>query len=67
MQRSLGEKRMHSSANGHAPGPVKLELDAVVVGGGFAGCYLLYLLRKEGFNTKIVEAGTGLGGIWHCS
>lgn len=44
---------------------VDLDLDAVVIGGGFAGVYLLYKLRKEGFNVKLVEAGTGLGGIWH--
>lgn len=44
---------------------VDLDLDALVVGGGFAGVYLLYKLRKEGFNVKLLEAGTGLGGIWH--
>ena len=43
----------------------ELELDALVVGAGFAGCYLLHRLRKENFSVKIVEAGTGLGGIWH--
>lgn len=42
-----------------------LELDVLVIGGGFAGCYLLHNLRKQNFNTKVVEAGTGLGGIWH--
>lgn len=42
-----------------------LTLDALVVGAGFAGCYLLHQLRKEGFSVKVVEAGTGLGGIWH--
>ena len=47
-------------ANAH----VDLELDALVVGAGFAGCYLLYRLRQEGFNVKIVEAGSDLGGIW---
>lgn len=47
-------------ANGH----IDLELDVLVVGAGFAGCYLLYRLRQEGFNVKIVEAGSDLGGIW---
>lgn len=42
-----------------------LELDAVIVGAGFAGCYLLYRLRKEGFKVKIVAAGSELGGVWH--
>lgn len=44
---------------------VDLDLDVLVVGAGFAGVYLLHKLRKEGFNTKIVEAGSDLGGIWH--
>jgi len=41
------------------------ELDVVIVGAGFAGCYLLYKLRKRGFRAKIIEAGSDLGGIWH--
>lgn len=44
---------------------VDLDLDVLVVGAGFAGVYLLHKLRKEGFSTKIVEAGSDLGGIWH--
>lgn len=39
------------------------DLDVLVVGAGFAGCYLLYQLRKRGFKTRIVEAGSDLGGI----
>lgn len=46
-------------------GPVDLDLDALVIGGGFGGVYLLHRLRREGFNVKLVEAGKGLGGIWH--
>ena len=41
-----------------------IELDALVVGAGFGGCYLLHVLRKAGFNTKVLEAGTTLGGVW---
>ena len=40
-------------------------LDAIIVGAGFAGVYILYRLRQRGFKAKIIEAGTGLGGIWH--
>ena len=47
-----------------ANGSIDLDLDVLVVGAGFAGCYLLYRLRKEGFRVKIVEAGSDLGGIW---
>jgi cation diffusion facilitator CzcD-associated flavoprotein CzcO len=46
-------------------GPCHYELDVVIVGGGFAGIYLLHSLRKEGLNVKIVEAGHGLGGVWY--
>ena len=30
----------------------------------FAGVYILHRLRQAGFECKIIEAGTGLGGIW---
>lgn len=39
--------------------------DVVVVGGGFGGCYSLYKLRKAGYSTHLIEAGSGLGGVWH--
>lgn len=67
MQRSLNKDQQTNGVNGHAQtngSAQHYDLDAVIIGGGFAGVYLLYLLRKEGFNAKIVEAGTGLGGIW---
>jgi cation diffusion facilitator CzcD-associated flavoprotein CzcO len=41
------------------------ELDVLVTGAGFAGIYLLYKLRKENFNVKIVEIGSDLGGVWY--
>ncbi|KAK3113017.1 hypothetical protein LTR53_010106 [Teratosphaeriaceae sp. CCFEE 6253] len=66
MQRSIGGHPANGSnngTNGHADR--HLELDALIVGAGFAGVYLLHRLRQEGYNVKIAEAGTGLGGIWH--
>ena len=44
---------------------IDFDLDAVVIGAGFSGVYLLYKLRKEGFNVRLLEAGTGIGGTWH--
>ncbi|MDV8107504.1 NAD(P)-binding protein, partial [Rhodococcus sp. IEGM 69] len=41
------------------------ELDVLVIGGGFSGVYQLDRLRTLGYNVKIYEAGTGLGGVWH--
>ncbi|KAL4766781.1 hypothetical protein BDW60DRAFT_212606 [Aspergillus nidulans var. acristatus] len=39
-------------------------LDAVIVGAGFGGCYLLCNLRELGFRVKVFEEGQGLGGVW---
>jgi len=37
-------------------------LDAVIVGAGFAGLYMLHRLRTMGFSVRIYEAGEGVGG-----
>jgi cation diffusion facilitator CzcD-associated flavoprotein CzcO len=41
------------------------DFDVVVVGAGFAGLYQLRHLRALGLRVVLLEAGTGLGGIWH--
>jgi cation diffusion facilitator CzcD-associated flavoprotein CzcO len=41
------------------------ELDVLVVGAGFAGVYLLDRLRNIGLSVQVVEAGSGLGGVWY--
>jgi cation diffusion facilitator CzcD-associated flavoprotein CzcO len=42
------------------------ELDAVVVGAGFAGLYALYKLRDElGMRVVAYETGDGVGGTWY--
>lgn len=43
---------------------MRTELDAVVVGAGFAGLYTLHKLRGLGFRVKALEAGKGVGGTW---
>jgi cation diffusion facilitator CzcD-associated flavoprotein CzcO len=40
------------------------QLDAVVVGAGFSGLYMLYKLRKLGFTARVFEAGSDVGGTW---
>ncbi len=40
-------------------------LDALIVGAGFSGMYMLHKLRQLGFNAKVVEAGSGVGGTWY--
>lgn len=39
-------------------------LDAIIIGAGFGGCYLLRNLRKHGFRVAVFEEGHGLGGVW---
>jgi cyclohexanone monooxygenase len=39
--------------------------EIVIIGAGFSGVYQLYRLREQGFRVHLVEAGAGLGGIWH--
>ncbi|MBK17292.1 MAG: cyclohexanone monooxygenase [Rhodospirillaceae bacterium] len=39
-------------------------VDAVIVGAGFSGLYLLYLLRWHGFSTRVFERGGDVGGTW---
>ena len=40
-------------------------LDAVVVGAGVTGLYMLYRLRELNLNAQILEAGGGVGGTWY--
>ena len=41
------------------------QLDAVIVGAGFAGMYMLYRLRKAGMKARVLEGGDGVGGTWY--
>ena len=41
------------------------EFDAVVVGAGFAGIYLLYRLRNLGLKTLVVDQAGDVGGTWY--
>ena len=42
-----------------------LRVDAVIVGAGFAGLYMLHRLRGLGFSARVFEAGAGVGGTWY--
>ena len=41
------------------------EFDAIVVGAGFAGLYMLHRLRGMGLSARVYEAGTNVGGTWY--
>ena len=40
-------------------------LDAVVVGAGFSGLYMMHRLRRRGLSVQGFEAGTDVGGTWY--
>ncbi|OJH35726.1 flavin-containing monooxygenase [Cystobacter ferrugineus] len=39
--------------------------DAVIVGAGFSGLYMLHRLRRLGLSVRVYEAGEDLGGTWY--
>lgn len=41
------------------------DFDAVIVGAGFSGLYMLYRLRKLGLSVRVYEAGSDVGGTWY--
>jgi cyclohexanone monooxygenase len=40
-------------------------IDAVIVGAGFAGLYMLHRLRGLGLSARVLEAADGIGGTWY--
>ena len=41
------------------------DLDAIVVGAGFAGLYMLHRLHGLGLKARIIEKAGGVGGTWY--
>ncbi len=41
------------------------DYDAVIVGAGISGMFMLYRLRELGLTAKVFETGTGVGGTWY--
>ncbi|MFD0656276.1 NAD(P)-binding protein [Thermocatellispora tengchongensis] len=44
---------------------MRREFDAIVVGAGIAGLYMLHRLRGLGLSARVYEAGDGVGGTWY--
>ena len=38
--------------------------DAVIIGAGFSGLYMLYELRRQGWRTIVLEMADAVGGTW---
>ncbi|MEM7045830.1 MAG: NAD(P)/FAD-dependent oxidoreductase, partial [Pseudomonadota bacterium] len=43
----------------------EVRLDALIVGAGFAGIYMLQRLRALGLSALVLERGAGVGGTWY--
>ncbi len=41
------------------------QVEAVVVGAGFAGLYMLHRLRGLGMTARVIEAASDVGGTWY--
>jgi cation diffusion facilitator CzcD-associated flavoprotein CzcO len=46
-------------------GPPAHDWDAILIGAGMSGLYMLYRLRQLGLRVRVFEAGTGVGGTWY--
>jgi NAD(P)-binding Rossmann-like domain len=42
-----------------------LDAEVIVIGAGVSGIYQLHRLREAGFDVRLVEAGTNVGGTWY--
>ena len=54
----------HSVAAGRGADGIA-EVDAIVVGAGISGMFMLYRLREMGMTALVFEAGTNVGGTWY--
>jgi|HigsolmetaAR202D_1030399.scaffolds.fasta_scaffold00042_70 cyclohexanone monooxygenase len=45
--------------------PATQHFDAVVIGAGFSGMYMLYRLRELGFHVRVYESASDVGGTWY--
>ena len=39
--------------------------DAIIIGAGISGMFMLYRLRELGMTARVFEAGTNVGGTWY--
>ena len=58
----MAERRVEATDAGAGLGG---DFDAVVIGAGAAGLYMLHRLRGLGFSVRLLEQGEGVGGTWY--
>ncbi len=54
-----------SECNSFSAANQSAEFDAVIVGAGFAGLYMLHRLRGLGISVRLYEAASDVGGTWY--
>jgi cation diffusion facilitator CzcD-associated flavoprotein CzcO len=59
------QETTESGATGVGDEDSPTSFDAIVVGAGFAGIYMLHQLRKLGLSARLLEAGDDVGGTWY--
>ena len=47
------------------PAEPGIDFDAVIIGAGFGGMYMLHALRRLGFSARVFEVGGDVGGTWY--
>ena len=65
--RSKGASTMsenQTTKTDHAGNSQPADFDAIIVGAGFAGLYMLHSLRELGLSVRVYEQGGGVGGTW---
>ncbi|KAJ0416303.1 hypothetical protein BJY00DRAFT_316952 [Aspergillus carlsbadensis] len=57
----------NATTSGTAQQTFSPDLDVLIIGAGFGGCYALHKFRhlKPNLNVHVFEAGSYLGGVWH--
>src|SRR5580693_2115178 len=58
---------MSGGTGAHRPGrdAGQPDFDAIVIGAGFAGMYMLKRLRDQGLKVRVFEAAYDVGGTWY--
>jgi cation diffusion facilitator CzcD-associated flavoprotein CzcO len=49
----------------HPPQSQTAEYDAIVIGAGISGMFMLHRLRELGLTARVFESGTNVGGTWY--
>jgi cation diffusion facilitator CzcD-associated flavoprotein CzcO len=61
-----GDYGMSASAEIAArPTTTGTDFDAIIIGAGISGMFMLYRLRELGISARVFEAGADLGGTWY--